>query len=90
MKARLWIAASAAVIAAACAQMPAGDVDQVRYGKVTKTEVVSGDGRGTMRIIVAMPDGSTVESVQERDSSIMVQDVVRVYGSGSKVRVGKI
>jgi outer membrane lipoprotein SlyB len=37
-----------------------------------------------------MSDGSTVEVVQERDSGILVGDVVRVLGDGKDLRVRRL
>jgi outer membrane lipoprotein SlyB len=91
MKARLLAASLAAFLAVSCSTMePADDMAGARYGKVLSTKVVSGEGYGTQHIVVRMSDGSTVEVVQERDSGILVGDVVRVLGDGKDLRVRRL
>jgi hypothetical protein len=83
--------AIAMLLATACTtleQQAAGD--EIRYGKVMTTEAMAGPGMGLQRVVVKMPDGSVVDVTQERDSAILVGDVVRVFGNGSKVRVARL
>ena len=92
MKTRLFVAATIAALVAACSPIePAEDMAQARYGKVVTTEAVAGgDGLGRQRIMVRMPDGSTVDVVQQRDSGILVGDVVRVLGGGKDLRIQRL
>ena len=88
MNARLWIAAGVAVLGVGCASIePTGDMAQARYGKVLSAQVLDG---AKQRVVVRMGDGSTVEVTQERDSAILVGDVVRVLGTGKDTRVRKL
>jgi LmbE family N-acetylglucosaminyl deacetylase len=92
MKAQLLAAALAAFLVVACTNVePAADMGNARYARVVATEAVAGGGGlGRQRIMVRFPDGTTAEVVQQRDSGILVGDVVRVLGEGKDQRVQRL
>ena len=77
-----------ALAVAGCKAIPApADMEQARYGKVLSATMLDG---AQQRVVVRMGDGSTVDVTQQRDSGIMVGDVVRVFGSGKDARVSRL
>lgn len=74
-----------AVAACQALPMPEGPGD-LRYGKITKMEYVGADTR-QQRVTVRLGDGTMVETVQDRDPTIGVGDVVRVLGTGTNIKV---